>query len=245
MVKLMGKKRTKVPEKQTFNQHLLELRSRILVSLLSLSIGSTVGYYFRNQILTLLVKPLNQPIFYVSPAGGFTFVFRISLFFGLLVSLPVFIYETLLFIEPALPKIAPKFVIKILLVSLVLLLLGIGFAYFISLPIALYFLNSFANSQIKALISTTEYFTFVTRYLLGLGIIFQLPLLIYCINIFHKITVKQLLRYQKYVLVISVVIAAILTPTPDVINQVIMALPLFFLYEATIMVIWFTNKYHR
>lgn len=145
-------------------------------------IGSTVGYFFHQNILDILIEPLQQPIFYTSPSGAFEFVFQISLLFGALVALPVFIYQTIRFIEPAFPQRRPHFISTILLTSIFLMSVGICFAYFVSLPAALYFLNTFSTENIQSIISSKDYFDFATRYLLGFGLIFQLPLVLIAVN---------------------------------------------------------------
>lgn len=229
----------------TFRQHLEELRSRILWVIFSLIIGTIVGYLFHKQITEVLIAPLAQPIFYVSPAGGFDFVLKISLFFGFLVSIPVFVYQTTRFIEPALPKKYPRLIITTLLASSLLLLIGMSFAYMISLPAALYFLNKFATEEVRSLITASEYFTFITRYILGFGLIFQLPLIVITVNTIQKIHLKSLLKYEKWIVLASFLLAAIITPTPDIFNQLIMALPLILLYQLSIVVVVLQQKLDR
>ena len=233
------------PKRQKFQEHLYELRSRILVCVMALIIGSIIGYLLRDQVLSILIRPLNQTIFYTSPAGGFDFVLKISLFFGFVFSLPLFTYHTIRFIEPALPKKVPGLMFTVLLASVILLVIGMSFAYFVSLPAALYFLNKFTSDEVKALISTTEYFTFVTRYLIGFGLVFQLPLILLAVNAIKKISIKSLLSFERWVIVASAIVAAILTPTPDILNQLVMAVPLVLLYQVSILLIWIVNMKNK
>lgn len=228
--------------KLTFGQHLQELRDRILISFSFFVLGSILGYIIHPKITDFLIKPLNQPVFYTSPAGGFNFTLQISLFFGFLVSTPIFVFHIIRFIEPTLPQKYPKIILTTLIFSTILLLLGISFAYFVSLPAALYFLNKFSTSQIQSLISTDEYFTFVTRYLIGFGLIFQLPLVMLMINIIHKISIKSMLHQEKWLILGSAIFAGILTPTPDILNQLIMAFPIILLYQLSIVLILIANK---
>ncbi len=240
---------TKTPKRKkiqsnptTFSDHFTELRGRIFIVFLIFMLGSLLGYFFHQDILDFLIKPLGQPIFYTSPSGGFEFVFQISLFFGFLVSIPVFVYQTIRFIEPILPKKYPNMIALVLLSSIVLMSLGITFAYVVSLPAALYFLNKFTTDQIQSLISTREYFTFVTRYLLGFGLIFQLPLVMIAVNAVQEISTKAFLAKEKWVILTSFIVAAILTPTPDIFNQLVMALPIIVLYQITVLIIWWINR---
>ena len=229
-------------KRQAFSEHLQELRFRVLISLIILMIGTICGYSLHTAVLALLIKPLNQPVFYSSPSGGFDFVLKISLFFGVVVSLPIFVANTLRFIAPALPNHSTKNLMLLFLSSCLLLALGMCFAYIVSLPAALYFLNAFTTDTIHALISTDEYFSFVTRYLLGFGLLFQLPLIMLTVNTVRKIPRKMLMGFQKWVIVLSFLIAAILTPTPDVFNQLLMAVPLILLYELTVVLLVFVNR---
>lgn len=225
-----------------FSEHLSELRWRILSSIAFLILGTIIGYLVHSYILEILIRPLNQTIFYSSPAGGFDFVLKLSFLFGFVVSVPIFLYHVLRFIEPVLPEQSPKKLLLMLLSSCVLLLLGMAFAYFVSLPAALYFLNAFTTENIQALISTTEYFDFVARYLLGFGILFQLPLILLVINSVQPLSTKKLMGYQKWVFLASFIIAGILTPTGDFFNQLIMAVPLLLLYQFSLGVLYLVNR---
>ncbi|MEO8391992.1 MAG: twin-arginine translocase subunit TatC [Chloroflexota bacterium] len=232
-------------KRQAFSEHLQELRSRILVSVVALVIGTISGYLLHQTILDFLIRPLHQPVFYSSPSGGFDFILKISLFFGFLVALPVFTYQLLRFIAPALPYQSPKRLMMLLVASCVLLVTGMCFAYLVSLPAALFFLNTFATGQIKALITTDEYLSFVTRYLLGFGLLFQLPLIMLTINSVQRIPARKLMGFQRWVIVLSFLVAAILTPTPDVFNQALMAVPQILLYEFTVAVLLLVNRKHH
>lgn len=225
-----------------FSEHLLELRQRLFASVFFLLLGTIAGYLIHSHILELLIAPLNQPIFYSSPAGGFDFVIKLSLFFGFTVSVPVFIYHTLKFIEPVLPERSGSRMLLIVFGSVALLVLGVLFAYFVSLPAALHFLGLFASEGVEALIAADQYFSFVTRYLFGFGLLFQLPLVLLLINSVRRISTQQLMGYQKWVVLLSFVVAAVLTPTPDVLNQLLMALPIIGLYQLSLLLLWAINR---
>lgn len=230
---------------QPFRDHLQELRSRILVTLGFLVAGSIVGYFLHDQVLSLLVSPLSKPLYYSSPAGGFDFTLKLSVFFGLIVSIPVLVYQTLQFLEPAFSRKLKHSLLTILAASCLLLLIGMAFAYFISLPAALYFLDTFSTEEVHSLISTTEYFSFVSRYLFGFGLLFQLPLVLLTANKLQPIPIKSLLKQEKWVVLASFIVAAVLTPTPDIFNQSLMAGPLIVLYQLSIGLIWLVNQRER
>lgn len=230
--------RTSLP---TFLDHLNELRSRLFWSAASFGIGATIGYFINTPFVALLLKPLHQSLYYTSPTGGFDFVFKTSVFFGFIFAFPTVVYHILKFIEPLLPKSSQALIIKLLLSSCLLSVTGILFAYLISLPAALNFLGQFGSGQVKSLISAPEYFSFVTTYIAGFAILFQLPLILLFINKIKPLKPGQLMRKQRYVILASFIIAAVLTPTPDILNQTIMALPMIALYLLSIGLIWFGN----
>ncbi len=229
-------------KRQSVSLHLQELRSRFMWCMISLLLSSALGYFIHQQILSVLIRPLNQPIFYVSPAGGLDFIIKICLFFGLLVSLPVFMYQVFRYVAPALPKTSNTFIVSVLVLSMLLMIAGVLFAYFFSLPSALLFLGRFGTDNIKSLISTDAYLSFMMRYLLGFGLLFQLPLVLFIINSFKPLSFKMLMRYQRWLFLISFIAAAIITPTPDVFNMSFMALPIIVLYQISIIAIVIKNK---
>lgn len=222
--------------------HLQELRTRLLFVLGTLFVGTVIGYFLHPSLLALLLRPLKQPVFYTSPAGGLDFILKLCFLFGIVVSLPVLTYQVVRFVEPALPKTALRKPLLIVVMAALLCVLGMGFAYAVSLPAALYFLHAFAPDDIQALISTDAYFSFAARYLLGFGILFQLPLALWLLNTMTPITTRQLMGYQRWVIVVSFIIAAGLTPTPDMVNQLMMAVPLIALYQLSIACLWVTNR---
>lgn len=218
----------------TMGEHLSELKTRLLYSAISIGIGGALGYVLRESIIKFLTLPLHQSLYYTSPTGGFDLVFKISILFGALVSFPIIVYQLLKFIEPAIPQHVNGTLEKFLVGSWALLLMGLATAYYLSLPAALRLLSEFSTDQVKALISTKDYMSFVLAYLGGFGLLFQLPIIMMIVHKITPLNPKSLLKYLRHVVLLSFIIAAILTPTPDPINQTIMALPIILLYTITI-----------
>jgi sec-independent protein translocase protein TatC len=160
----------------------------------------------------------------------------------MIVSIPVATYNLLRFVEPALPPKVSSRIAGVTLLSCLLSLLGIAFAYYISLPAALIFLSEFSTESVQSLISANEYFSFVTRYLGGFALVFQLPLALITINRITPLRPGTLMRKQGVVLLLSFLVAAVLTPTPDPINQAIMAAPIVILYQFAVLWIWIVNR---
>lgn len=232
-------------QKKLFIEHFNELKLRLLFCLCVFLIVSTFGYFLRDFLLAIIVRPLGQTLYYTSPAGGFSFTLSISFLFGFIISIPVLVYNLFRFIEPAIPDSFKYSVFGILLSAYALMSLGVGFAYFISLPAALYFLQTVSSSGVESLISASEYFSFVSRYLLGFGLLFQFPLILMILNRVKPLSFKDLISFQKWVVLGSFIMAAILTPTPDFFNQSVMAFPLIVLYQVSILIIVLKNRAKR
>jgi sec-independent protein translocase protein TatC len=232
-----------VADSMPFIAHMHELRKRLFYVVGALLVGSVVAYHFHTQLLHILVSPLNQKLYYSNPAGGLDFMFKVCLLFGLLVALPVVVYNLLKFITPAMPDRVRFNLVVILVTSLLLATVGICFAYFFSLPAALHFLASFGDtSQVAPLIFAGEYLTFVMIYLLSFAIMFQVPLIVAFVNRIRPMTPGGMLKAQRYIILGSFIIAAILTPTPDPLNQVVMATPMVLLYQLSVVYVWLVNR---
>lgn len=232
----------KTRSKARFVEHLQELRSCFFRFFLFFLVGSVIGFMIRDRILLVLLKPLSQTLYYTSPSGGISLAFGLSIFFGFIISIPTLLVQILRFVEPAIPHKTRLPIFLLMILSCGLMMMGMVFAYYISLPTALLFLGEFSFDQVKSLISTNEYFSFVTKYLLGVGVLFELPLIVMFINKMKPLKVGQLMKFQREVIAGSFVIAAVVTPTPDVLNQAIMAIPIIILYEISILIIWIINK---
>lgn len=151
-------------------------------------------------------------------------------------------YHIFRFVAPAIPKTTNRFIIVSFLLSLLLLVVGVALAYYVSLPAALLFLGKFGENNVKSLISTDEYLSFTLRYLLGFGLFFQLPLLLVIVNSAYRLSLSSLMRYQRWVILVSFIAAAIITPTPDPFNMAFMALPIIILYQISIAAVVVINR---
>lgn len=236
------KSQKKSPRKP-FSEHLGELRTRALWCLFFFGLATAIVYPFYSILLSWLIKPLHQTVYYTSPTGGLSLIIQICLFFGFLLALPALVFHLYRFVEPIIPKTTSKWItVSIIVASSVLTCCGVGLAYFVSLPTALRFLQTFDSNQVSALITANEYFSFVIQYLLGFGILFQLPLVLLLWNYISPLKSKALISYSRYVIILSAIVAAILTPTPDPINQAFMAGPIIILYYLSVLIIWRLNK---
>lgn len=230
-------------QKLELRAHLIELRNRFMIVALFVVIGSVLAIIFQTEVISALLRPMDgQSLIYTSPYGGFEFIFKVILFLGLIFAIPAALYHTFQFIAPALPEKIDGLGTKIIIISSVLALTGVTFAYFIAIPASLQFLNNIGSDFLDSFISTNEYLSFFMVYLLGFAVIFQLPLVMSIIDRNHPLQPKSLIKKQKYIIAGSYVVAAILTPTPDAMNQTIMALPIVALYQIGVGVIWTQRK---
>jgi sec-independent protein translocase protein TatC len=254
MAMMIRNRQTKKPRKNktvvsdpkilSFNGHVQELRQRLVYIVGFLVVFTGVGYIIREQLIEILVKPAEgQQFIYTSPVGGFDFIFRISLYFGLALSVPVLMYNLFQYLAPLLPSRSGGFVFKATLTSYILAIAGVCFGYFASLPAALNFLlHQFGTNQIQALLSIQEYMSFVMVYLVGFALLFQIPIILLFINRITPLKPRQLFGYQRYVIVGSAVLAAVLTPTADIVNMLIMAVPIIFMYQFGVVLVMAHNR---
>ncbi|HUD07343.1 MAG TPA: twin-arginine translocase subunit TatC [Candidatus Saccharimonadales bacterium] len=229
--------------KQTFSEHVGELRRRVLWVLLSLTISGAIGYVLRVRIIRVIQHPLGFPLYYTSPAGSFNFVMKIAFMIGAFITLPIIIYHLVRFIEPALPiKIKKPLLVQIILSSFFLALLGSGFAFFILIPQSLHFFASYSTAQVKPLISANEYLNYVVNTIIAFTLIFQIPLIVLFINRIRPVKPRKLMHYQKHVIIGSFVLAVILPFTYDPISQFIVVIPIVFLFYLSVILLGIVNR---
>jgi sec-independent protein translocase protein TatC len=226
----------------TFFEHLIELRKRIITSLISVGIGAGVGWFVAPHFISWLTKPmlkaladqhLTQQLVYTNPTGYLNLLITLSIYLGLVLASPIVLYQFWLFVAPALYKHERSATTGFLVSTVFLFLAGIGFGYFMMLPKVLKFLISF-QGPVVPLISINEYFDLTLMVLLGAGVIFELPILIFFMTLFGIVTPKFLFVNSKYAILVIAVLAAIVTPTPDALTMLIVMAPMIVLYFAGI-----------
>jgi sec-independent protein translocase protein TatC len=226
-------------EPQTsFSDHIAELRRRIFFVLLAFMAASSLAYTYRDNLLGVIMQPLHgEKLIYLTPGGGFNFIFQISLYAGILAAAPVLIHQLYGFIRPALPKKAQRSSGVVVLVAFLLMLSGIAFGYFIAVPSALTFLNTFAGSEVTPNLTADSYLSFFLAYIAGLGVLFELPLLLLFLHWIHPMTPGKLLKTERFVILFAFVAAALITPTPDMLNQTMIAVPLILIYQLGVIAV--------
>ena len=216
--------------------HLEELRSRLINSLLAIAVGSCISYFFLDEIMHYLTLNVGK-LYYMKPGEAFFTYIKIDIAAGFLIALPIIFYHAWRFFLPALTA-AERMILGILVpTSVVLFFVGLAFSFFLVLPVALKFFIGFGDENLQAMFSFGNYFDFVVMFLLPFGFIFELPLLIIVLGKIGILTSEWLKKYQRIVIFLSFVIGAIITPTPDIFTQSMIALPMIALYEIGYLVL--------
>lgn len=218
-------------------EHLAELRSRIIKSLLAIAFGSCVAYFFLDQITQLLTLPVGK-LYYMKPGEAFFTYLKIDIAAGFLIALPIIFYHAWRFFLPALTK-GERAILGILVPSSVaLFFVGLAFSFFLILPTALKFFMGFGeeSENLQTLFSFGSYFEFVILFVLPFGFVFELPLVIIVLGKLGILTSEKLGKYRRYVFFFSFVIGALVT-SPDVITQIAVAIPVVLLYEVGYLVV--------
>ncbi len=227
-------------EKIPFTGHLEELRKRLVVCFIAIGIGFVVSYGFKEKLFDLLSYPLisvmgadDKLIFTGLPEAFFTYL-KVAFLTGFMLAAPVILYQFWMFVAPGLYHKEKRLLVPIVLLSSVFFVGGSLFGYFIVFPFGFKFFLGFASETIKPLPSMREYLSFSSKLLLAFGLVFELPLIITFLAKLGLVSVDFLKKNRKYALILFFAGAAILTP-PDVVTQIMMALPLMLLYEISII----------
>lgn len=232
-------------DKMPFTQHLEELRKRLIISAIAVGVGFLISYAFKEEIFGVLMKPWiealpqgsNSKLIYTAPHEAFFTYMKVSFIGGLGLAVPVILFQMWRFIAPGLYEDEKKYLIPIVFFSTIFFLGGALFGYFFVFPVGFQFFTSFANEYITPMVSTKEFLTFTFRLLLGFGFVFELPIFAFFLARLGLITSDFLRRQRKIAIVVIFIVAAMLTPGPDVFSQLLMAGPLLILYELSVWIV--------
>lgn len=226
----------------SFLGHLEELRWRLLKSVLAVIVMSGAAFYFSDPLLRFLVEPLGGvKLHYTEVTGSFYAYLKISLIAGIMCALPVIFYQLWSFISPGLHSHEKTAILPLVAVSTFLFLVGAAFCYMVVLPISLAFLIGFAGDILSPIITVGSYISFAGLLLIAFGFGFQLPVLCYLLGRMGVISAGFLAKGRRYAIVGILIAGAIITP-PDVFTQVLLAVPIYLLYEISIIVVRITGK---
>ena len=225
----------------TLIAHLTELRSRLIKSLIAVAVGSVVGYCFIGDIMHYLTLPAGK-LYYMQPSEAFFTYIKVAIVAGFLLALPVVFYQAWRFFLPALTRKERLVLGLVVPISVLLFFAGLAFSFFLVLPAGIRFFMSFGNGELEALFSINRYFDFVISFVLPFGFVFELPLIITILGKIGILSSRFLGKYQRIVIFLSFILGAIITPTPDIFTQSMIALPMIVLYEVGYLIVRFALR---
>jgi sec-independent protein translocase protein TatC len=228
-------------KKLPLSAHLQELRKRLILSFIAVGIGFFICYALKEYLFSILSSPLINK---VMPSGGsliftsvpeafFTYM-KVAFIAGLILTSPFILYQIWTFVAPGLYQKEKRYAIPFILGGTLFFAMGILFGYFIAMPTVFKFLLGYATGFIKPMPSMKEYLSFTIKFLLVFGLVFEFPVVLVLLAKIGVINAKMLARQRKYAILLIFIFAAVMTP-PDIISQMIMALPLIGLYELSIL----------
>lgn len=229
--------------------HLRELRKRLIRSTVAALAGFLVCYYYSKELYDLLARPLipampegSAFLAFTGVAEPFFVYMKVGIAGGVILGSPVILYEIWAFVAPGLHKSEKRLFIGVIASSLLLFASGVVFAYLAVFPFAFKYLMSYASPELKPFISMGGYFSLATKLLIAFGAVFQLPLAMLVASRLGLAGARQFLSWWRYAIVAIFVAAAILTPTPDAFNQLLMAGPLVVLYGIGVLAAWLFGR---
>ncbi len=234
--------------RMSFLEHLAELRTRLIRAAIGILVAFVVCLTFSERVFGLLASPITKLlpkdtslIFTALPDPFFVYL-KVSFIMGIFIALPYVLYQIWLFISPGLYEKERRMAVPFVFLATVLFYIGACFAFFVVFPAAFKFFLSYQTADLKPMISIREYVSLIMVLMLAFGAVFETPIIIVFLGLLGIFNTGQLKKGRRYFVVLAFIIAAMLTPTPDVINQSLMAIPMILLYEVGIQILVFLEK---
>jgi sec-independent protein translocase protein TatC len=230
-----------------FFEHLEELRKRLVVSIIAVFVTFLLSWTWAPEIFAFLARPIRsvlppgQNLAYTTLTEPFLMYFRVALLAGTLLASPVLLWQIWLFISPALYRREKRWILPFVGFGVVFFLSGCAFAYYEAFPLVVRFLIG-VGRPFQAVITINEYVSMATKLILGLGLCFEMPILVFFLARLGIVSERWLLAKFKYAVLVIFIIAAVITPTPDVATQCVFALPMISLYLLGILIAWLFKK---
>ena len=234
----------------TFLEHLEELRVRLIHSVAALIVAFGICWNFHDRLFVFLTQPLRRAypqveFIFTSPSEALMLHMKMAFFVGIFVAAPYVLLQIWLFVAPGLYPHEKKYAVPFILAGTLFFLGGAAFGHFFLFPLTFRFMVGFGGTGMKFMPKVGEYYTFYSWFLLGLGLVFQLPVVVFIVSRIGLVTPRFLIRNFKYAILIAFLLSAIITPTPDVVTQSLLALPMLGLYLLGVGVAWLFGKPRR
>ena len=227
---------------QTLLQHLGELRRRVFICVVALLVGSAVSFFFFERLIEILVQPARDlevgpggDLIYTEVTELLTTAIKVSFAGGLVLASPVILYQAVMFIAPGLTGREKRYLFGFMPAVILAFAGGVAFGYYVLTPPALHFLLTFGDDVAVPLIRVSNIINLMIRLLFWMGLAFETPLVMYLLAQLGLVTAQSLGRFRRYWVVVAFIMAAIITPTIDPVNQALVAGPLLVLYEVGIL----------
>jgi sec-independent protein translocase protein TatC len=233
--------------KMSFLEHLDELRKRIVASCIGVAVGVLASFAFINQIVNFLltptfrVLPAGSRMIYTQPGEAFGLYIQISLIMGVVLAAPWILYQVWLFIAPGLYANEKRLAVPFVVMGTVGFVSGTVVNHYITFPFMMKFFASFNTSDLVFMPRLEDVFDLYSKMLLGMGFVFQMPTIVYFLAKMRLVTARFLLRNFKYAFLIIFIVAAVITPTGDMVTQTIFAAPMVALYLLSILIAWLVH----
>lgn len=235
-----------------FLDHLEELRWRIIWSLVALvvAVGAAFAVLMKIDVIGLLEMPISPylhggKLVYTHPGDPFSIVLNASVVLGIVIALPIILYQIWAFVSPALRRNEKKILVPLFFFATFLFLTGVALAFFVVLPLAVGWLMGFQTQALSPMITASDYFSFATSMTLAFGLCFELPIVILALALLGIVTPELLNKYRRHALVICAIVGAFLTPGDLVWTTIAMSVPLYLLFEISVGLTYIVDRRRR
>lgn len=234
--------------KMTFLEHLDELRKRLVVAVAAIGVGCVASFTFVNRIYTFIMDPLSRLLpagstfIFTEPTEAFILYLKMALLSGIILAMPVVLWQVWLFVAPGLYQREKRMAIPFVVLASVGFVGGAAFTHYLLFPWMWTFFASFATSQLRFTPKIEPVFGLYVKMILGMGLVFQMPAVVYFLARIGLVTARFLVRHIKYAVLAIFVIAALITPSGDMMTQTLFAAPMIGLYLLSIVIAWLFGK---
>jgi sec-independent protein translocase protein TatC len=237
--------------KMTFLEHLDELRKRLVVSLAAIGVGCLIAFAFVDKIYSFVMDPLNRLLpkgsrfIFTEPTEAFVLYVKMALLAGVILAVPIILWQAWLFVAPGLYAKEKKLALPFIVLATVGFVGGAAFTHYLLFPWMWVFFASFATDKLSFLPRIEPVFSLYVKMILGMGLVFQMPAIVYSLARIGLVTARFLIKSFKYAILVIFILAAVITPSGDMLTQTLFALPMIGLYLISIAIAWIFGKPRR